>query len=534
LVVLASQKEREERLRFLNSVALFDELPQEKKFELLEVLQIEDFEDEEAIVEEGEVDDKMFFIQKGEAVACVKSSDNQQIEVMRYSKGGFFGEIALLTDSPRKATVYAVGKMTCLYVDRQIFQRLLGPITQILQHGLRQYETVTKRLSDPSAQIAKGAKENVAAYVPARKTVYTRTSKKYDFKPDEVLHCRMEVKETLADRLQRDYANPAFVQPNDKFSLAAVSHVHGLISPKLEYTQECCFIQRCDLPGVKNEKQRETFTLTSSSRLSKGSWISASGTKGVKQINGAKDPTPCQDNYFVIHLKSGVELYGVCDGHGPMGHVVSFRIVQSLPYFLTTSAHFADNMEDAIREAFAKTDEDLRSFAAEHSLNLDSSGSTCSLVIVKQQTIFTAVVGDSTVIIGSWSRFVKEGALIAKTINHIGAVDEERKRIETAGGVCREDAPGHFRLFLPGEEVPGLSMTRCFGDFSMSNFGLIAEPSIHSQTMQPGDEWFIVAIYATNLKIGSSHSTYSLRAMVSGNLQYPKRVVELKLSVTFS
>ena len=46
---------------------------------------------------------------------------------------------------------------------------------------------------------------------------------------------------------------------------------------------------------------------------------------------------------------------------------------------------------------------------------------------------------------------MKEGALIAKTINHIGAVDEERKRIETAGGVCREDAPGHFRLFLPGE-----------------------------------------------------------------------------------
>ena len=30
-------------------------------------------------------------------------------------------------------------------------------------------------------------------------------------------------------------------------------------------------------------------------------------------------------------------MYGVCDGHGPFGHLVSFRLVQTLPFYLSKS-----------------------------------------------------------------------------------------------------------------------------------------------------------------------------------------------------
>ena len=33
-----------------------------------------------------------------------------------------------------------------------------------------------------------------------------------------------------------------------------------------------------------------------------------------------------QDNYFAHHV-GPIGLYGVCDGHGPFGHLVSFRLV---------------------------------------------------------------------------------------------------------------------------------------------------------------------------------------------------------------
>ena len=57
-------------------------------------------------------------------------------------------------------------------------------------------------------------------------------------------------------------------------------------------------------------------------------------------------------------------MYGVCDGHGPFGHLVSFRLVQTIPYFLTKSEHFGKNWEEALKESFAKAQEDLEEFCS--------------------------------------------------------------------------------------------------------------------------------------------------------------------------
>ena len=63
-----------------------------------------------------------------------------------------------------------------------------------------------------------------------------------------------------------------------------------------------------------------------------------------------------------MHHVGAVTMYGVCDGHGPFGHLVSFRLVQTIPYFLTNSEHFGKNWEEALKEAFAKAQEDLEEF----------------------------------------------------------------------------------------------------------------------------------------------------------------------------
>merc|ERR1719316_897567 len=54
-------------------------------------------------------------------------------------------------------------------------------------------------------------------------------------------------------------------------------------------------------------------------------------TKGKKPFS----PTcPNQDNYSLTKLPNSVLLLAICDGHGPFGHWVSFRLAQSLPYFI--------------------------------------------------------------------------------------------------------------------------------------------------------------------------------------------------------
>ena len=47
------------------------------------------------------------------------------------TEGDFFGELALLNDEPRAATVLAESDVTCLKLDRTTFCDILGPLRQV-------------------------------------------------------------------------------------------------------------------------------------------------------------------------------------------------------------------------------------------------------------------------------------------------------------------------------------------------------------------------------------------------------------------
>lgn len=66
--------------------------------------------------------------------------DNPEVEVARCSKGQYFGELALVNNKPRAASVYAVGDTKCLVIDIQAFERLLGPCMEIMKRNISQYE----------------------------------------------------------------------------------------------------------------------------------------------------------------------------------------------------------------------------------------------------------------------------------------------------------------------------------------------------------------------------------------------------------
>uniref|UniRef100_A0A665TQ32 cAMP-dependent protein kinase type II-alpha regulatory subunit n=1 Tax=Echeneis naucrates TaxID=173247 RepID=A0A665TQ32_ECHNA len=66
--------------------------------------------------------------------------DNAEVEVARCTRGQYFGELALVTNKPRAASVYAVGETKCLVIDIQAFERLLGPCMDIMRRNISQYE----------------------------------------------------------------------------------------------------------------------------------------------------------------------------------------------------------------------------------------------------------------------------------------------------------------------------------------------------------------------------------------------------------
>lgn len=86
---------------------------------------LERFRDGEAVVREGEVGDQLYMIRDGEAEVAARGEGEAEVAVATLSKHDHFGEIALLKDVPRTATVRARGPLELYSLTREDFQELL-------------------------------------------------------------------------------------------------------------------------------------------------------------------------------------------------------------------------------------------------------------------------------------------------------------------------------------------------------------------------------------------------------------------------
>ena len=112
---------------FLNSVPLLANLSYAEKMELVDAFCEEHFAAGFTVIKEGDAGDKFYIVKEGEA-SVIKDGK----EVNRLFKADFFGEMALLNDEPRKATVKAGTNLLVLSLDRQTFVDVLGPLQNIM------------------------------------------------------------------------------------------------------------------------------------------------------------------------------------------------------------------------------------------------------------------------------------------------------------------------------------------------------------------------------------------------------------------
>ncbi|KAM6927838.1 protein kinase, cAMP-dependent, regulatory, type II, alpha, B [Xenentodon cancila] len=146
LIVKNNAKKRRTYEAFVESVPLLKSLELSERMKIVDVLGVRSFQDGERIITQGEKADCFYIVESGEVKIMIKiktkveQQDNPEVEVARCSRGQYFGELALVTNKPRAASVYAVGETKCLVIDIQAFERLLGPCMEIMKRNISQYE----------------------------------------------------------------------------------------------------------------------------------------------------------------------------------------------------------------------------------------------------------------------------------------------------------------------------------------------------------------------------------------------------------
>ncbi|XP_066155095.1 cAMP-dependent protein kinase type I regulatory subunit isoform X5 [Euwallacea fornicatus] len=127
---------------FLARVSILENLDKWERLTVADALEPVSFEDSETIVRQGEPGDDFYIIVEGSAVVKQKRAEGEEPrEVGRLGPSDYFGEIALLLDRPRAATVVACGPLKCVKLDRARFERVLGPCADILKRNISQYNS---------------------------------------------------------------------------------------------------------------------------------------------------------------------------------------------------------------------------------------------------------------------------------------------------------------------------------------------------------------------------------------------------------
>jgi len=205
---------------------------------------------------------------------------------------------------------------------------------------------------------------------------------------------------------------------------------------------------------------------------------------GIKKTN--------QDNFFIYKNFNNNPNYiylGICDGHGTFGQGVSTFLVNNLPQNLNSTLlnknlkvltnQNMTTLSPIITSTFLSTNNQL---TEDDHIDSAFSGSTCVSLLFTPSRIICINVGDSRCVLGKYDGEKWRAKNLSR--DHKPSIISERERIEKSGGKVEayRDGNGNFvgpkRVWIKGGDIPGLAMSRSFGDEVAHLVGVITDPEI--------------------------------------------------------
>ncbi len=225
-----------------------------------------------------------------------------------------------------------------------------------------------------------------------------------------------------------------------------------------------------------------------------------------------------QDSYIIkrdINNIKNFNLFGIFDGHGLYGHTISVYvkenlvkkimenpIIQDLKNLDNIYDQFKKNNYKIIKDIFNEIDYQLLYLNNDFDIKL--SGSSCNIIIQIGDHIICANTGDSRALLiyeddankNDDENVCSNYQVFPLSFDCKLEIQKEKERIIKQGGIILKDSfqdeNGPLRAFIKGSSLPGLTMSRSFGDKLGKDIGIIVDPLINEYILNKDVKYIIM------------------------------------------
>lgn len=139
-----------EEVELLRNIPMFAKMEPSKLKLLAFTSERLTYESGQALFNQGELGDAAYIIVEGEADVIVDTPKGQ-LTVATLTRNDFVGEIAILCDVPRTATICAKTRLVALVISKELFFRLISEFPQMAVEIMRELahrlQETTEKLS---------------------------------------------------------------------------------------------------------------------------------------------------------------------------------------------------------------------------------------------------------------------------------------------------------------------------------------------------------------------------------------------------
>ena len=141
-----------EEVELLRNIPLFAHIETSKLKLLAFTSERVNFAEGQKFFSQGDAADAAYVILQGKADVSLESAGGSAIKVAELGQNALVGEMGILSDSPRSATIIAAAPTTALRIDKRVFLELL---TQFPQMSVAVMRELASRLEKMNAQLAR-------------------------------------------------------------------------------------------------------------------------------------------------------------------------------------------------------------------------------------------------------------------------------------------------------------------------------------------------------------------------------------------